>query len=185
MNTEERNIRTSRIIGILLVAALVSALIFFASSAKDTGVEVEDGVEAQSLCEPVARLEALGDWEVLQLALAFTESRFNPSAVGKAHDSGILQITPIYVAEVNRVAGTGYTLQDAFDIDKSLEIFETMQAVKNPSKDIETAIYYHNKAGYYRRTVLANMEFVRRYEAVRAAIVDNHRNTETYGRDNH
>lgn len=161
-----------------LVALLVStfALGWVLSKDKRIPCEHEINVEVEmpegryTRIDTVAVSLPLDDWQVLQMAIAFTESRFDPDAVGKAHDSGILQLTPIYVAEVNRVAGTDYTIQDAFDIEKALEIFETMQAVKNPTKDIETAIRYHNKAGYYRSTVLRNMTFIRNYEAVRAAV---------------
>lgn len=60
----------------------------------------------------------LTEWGKLILAISFTESRFNPDAVGKAGDSGHMQLVPIYVAEVNRLYGTSYTIEDAFDIDK-------------------------------------------------------------------
>lgn len=158
-----------------LVALLVStfALGWVLSKDKRMPCSCEPRVKVEVDTIQLARFyqfDTLDDWQVLQMAIAFTESRFDPDAVGKAHDSGILQLTPIYVAEVNRVAGTDYTIQDAFDIEKALEIFETMQAVKNPTKDIETAIRYHNKAGYYRSTVLRNMTFIRNYEAVRAAV---------------
>lgn len=161
-----------------LVALLVStfALGWVLSKGKRVPFEYEINVEVDMPEDLYTRIDTvavsmpLDDWQILQMAIAFTESRFDPDAVGKAHDSGILQLTPIYVAEVNRVAGTDYTLEDAFDIEKALEIFETMQAVKNPTKDIETAIRYHNKAGYYRSTVLRNMTFIRNYEAVRAAV---------------
>lgn len=109
----------------------------------------------------------LTDWQVLQLAIAYTESRFNPSAVGKAQDSGILQITPIYVAEVNRIAGTDYVLQDAFDTGKSLEMWDLMQAHYNEGRDLERAIALHNRAPQYRAAVLQNMEWIRRYESFR------------------
>lgn len=111
--------------------------------------------------------DELTDWQVLQLAIAYTESRFNPSAVGKAQDSGILQITPIYVAEVNRIAGTDYVLQDAFDTGKSLEMWDLMQAHYNEGRDLERAIALHNRAPQYRAAVLQNMKWIRRYEAFR------------------
>ena len=111
--------------------------------------------------------EDLTDWQVLWLAIAYTESRFNPDAVGKANDSGILQLTPAYVDEVNRLYGTDYDIQDAFDIDKALELVALLQAKKNPSKDIDTAIFYHNKSVAYRDAVKKNMELIRRYEAFR------------------
>ena len=168
---------------VVSVVALVRAVCNdeTAVEACETSVEFKDFKEPVEVDMSVARdvrdtvvvpvLLNLSEWQVLEMAIAFTESRFDPDAVGKAHDSGILQLTPIYVAEVNRVAGTDYTLEDAFDIDKALEIFEAMQAAKNPDKDIETAIRYHNKAGYYRSTVLRNMTFIRNYEAVRAAVM--------------
>ena len=109
----------------------------------------------------------LTDWPVLQLAIAYTESRFNPSAVGKAQDSGILQITPVYVAEVNRIYGTSFVLQDAFDPVKSLEMWDLMQAHYNEGRDLERAIALHNRAPQYRAAVLQNMEWIRRYEAFR------------------
>lgn len=111
--------------------------------------------------------DELTDWQVLQLAIAYTESRFNPAAVGNAQDSGILQITPIYVAEVNRIAGTDYVLQDAFDTGKSLEMWDLMQAHYNEGRDLERAIALHNRAPQYRAAVLQNMEWIRRYEAFR------------------
>ncbi|MCR5071186.1 MAG: lytic transglycosylase domain-containing protein [Bacteroidales bacterium] len=117
-----------------------------------------------------APADTLTDWQQLQLAIAYTESRCNPAAVGKAQDSGILQLTPIYIAETNRVAGTDYALADAFDISKAFEIFGTLQDHYNPTHDLEAGIYYHNKASHYRTAVLRNLEFIKRYEAARAQL---------------
>lgn len=114
--------------------------------------------------------DTLSEWQLLTLAIAYTESRFDCSAVGKAQDSGLLQIRPIYVAEVNRVAGTDFSIEDAFDLEKSLEMYELMQTAKNPGRDPELAIRLHNKSASYRREVLKNLEFIRRFEAVRAAL---------------
>lgn len=117
--------------------------------------------------------DTLSDWEVLQMAIAFTESRFKADAVGKSGDSGIYQIMPIYVREVNRLSGDErYTHEDAFDIGKSIEMFNTLQGFKNPEHDIELAIRHHNKSAAYRRTVLENCEMVRRYETLRSALKD-------------
>ena len=112
----------------------------------------------------------LNEWQELILAIAYTESRFNPTAVGKAHDSGVLQLTPIYIREVNRVAGTSYELADAFDIEKAVEIFSRMQEHYNPEHDVEKAIRLHNRSPYYRREVLKNLEFIKQMEAVREAV---------------
>lgn len=112
----------------------------------------------------------LTPWQELILAIAYTESRFNPQAVGKAHDSGVLQLTPIYIREVNRVAGTDYELADAFDIEKAVEIFSRMQEHYNPEHDVEKAIRLHNRSPYYRREVLKNLEFIKQMEDVRETV---------------
>lgn len=117
-----------------------------------------------------AQRGALSDWQHLVLAIALTESRFDPDATGPAGDTGILQLLPVYVDEVNRVAGTGYTIEDAFSPDAALEMFEIIQGHYNPGRDIDAAIYHHNKRPGYRAAVLRNLEFVERYEQFREVI---------------
>lgn len=114
----------------------------------------------------------LTEWDKLILAISFTESRFNPDAVGKAGDTGHLQITPVYVKEINRLYGTDYTIEDAFDIDKSLEMFYLMQQFKNPTGNLEQAIYYHNKSAQYLNTVKENLAMIERYEALRKKLIE-------------
>lgn len=117
-----------------------------------------------------AQHDDLTDWQLLTLAICWTESKCNPAAVGNAGDRGILQITPIYVAEVNRIAGTGYQPEDAHDTATALQMFDTLQSHYNPERDIDTAIRYHNRGAAYRRAVLDNYELLRRYEAARKAV---------------
>lgn len=115
--------------------------------------------------------DTLTDWNALQLAIAMTESEFKPNAIGNTKDYGIYQITPIYVAEVNRLLGQQeYTHDQAFDITKSVEMFNILQSYKNPNQDLELAIYYHNKASWYKKRVLKNYETVKRYETLRAVL---------------
>jgi hypothetical protein len=120
---------------------------------------------------PRAENDGLTEWEVMELAIAYTESKFNHSAVGKDKDYGILQITPIYVEEVNRLGGD-YSHADAFDIDKSLEMFEILQAHHNPERDIKKGISLHNKSKYYLMEVENNIALIRRMETARAKILD-------------
>lgn len=85
------------------------------------------------------------DWDVMIDALIQVESEGNPFAIGKTNDVGILQITPIYVREVNRILQKDtYDLTHRTDIDKSIEMFEIYQAYHNPSQNIEKAIRLHN-----------------------------------------
>ena len=112
----------------------------------------------------------LSRWDKLILAIAFTESRFRPEVVGTSNDTGILQITHPYVNEVNRLYNTDYILEDAFDIGKSIEMYDLLQGYYNPNKNIEEAIRYHNKSPQYRKTVLDNLEMIERYEVLRAEL---------------
>lgn len=114
--------------------------------------------------------EELTEWDKLILAICWTESRFDPSALGKNQDAGIMQITPIYVEEVNRVSGTNFKHEDAYSIEMSLEMFALMNEAKNPEKDIERAIYLHNKSDYYKKTVLENLKMIERMEVLRSKI---------------
>jgi hypothetical protein len=105
------------------------------------------------------------DWEILIHALIMTESRGNDTIVGKHNDGGCLQITPIYVEEVNRILVLSnkqkrYTLKDRFNRKKSIEMFEIIQHYYNPKKDIYKAIKLHNPLASeeYKFTVLYYFE---------------------------
>lgn len=121
---------------------------------------------------PVSANPELSEWDKLILAISFTESRWNPDAVGKAGDSGHLQLLPIYVREVNRLYGTNYTIEDAFDIDLSLQMFLLMQMYYNPKQNLDEAIRLHNKSAAYRETVLKNLAMIDRYEVLRAKLIE-------------
>ena len=115
--------------------------------------------------------QTLSEWQLLQLAIVYTESKFRPEVTGKNQDGGLYQITPIYVREVNRIAGTDYAHEDVYDPDKAIEIFGKMQDAKNPDHDIDTAIHFHNKSASYKRVVLENLELIKRYETFRAKLI--------------
>lgn len=118
----------------------------------------------------------LTEWQELQLAIAMTESRFNPEAKGATGDLGLLQITPIYAREATRLAkGTEYSHNDALDPRKSLEMFNVVQGYHNPTRDIAKAIRLHNPGGAsigYEAKVLANLKFIKRMEAAREAVME-------------
>lgn len=61
--------------------------------------------------------------EQLLPALAQVESGGNPRAVGDGKKAvGLYQIWPIYVADVNRIAGKKYTLADRYDPIESAQM---------------------------------------------------------------
>lgn len=135
----------------------------------DHTIPVRERVIEEKVLVPV---DTLSDWQVLEMAIAFTESRFKKDAIGKAEDTGVLQIRPIYVDEVNRLSGRDYTIEDALDPCMSLEMFNLMQEHKNPGHSIDTGIYFHNKSPYYKKTVLENADLIRRAEEMRRIIIN-------------
>jgi len=110
-----------------------------------------DRYEPIEVDEPIEVVEDTVDtWEQMVLSLIQVESEGNDLAFNETSGaSGCLQITDIYIAEVNRLLGEDrYCKDDAFDRTKSLEMFEVYQSNKNPNRDIDTAIRLHNpKAG--------------------------------------
>ena len=117
----------------------------------------------------------LSEWETTQLALILTESQMDSLAVGNANDLGILQITPIFVDEVNRLVGKDqFTHQDALSPEKSLQMLAIYQSHKNPTHDTDKAIQLHNpKGGYaYARKVKKNIARVKTYEHYRTLVTN-------------
>jgi len=121
----------------------------------------------------ISASDTLDSWQILQMALVMTESEFNTAAMSPHGAVGILQITPIYVAESNRIAGTSYTMDDAPDVVSSLEMFRIVQGWHNPEKDIDRAIKLHNPTAgeWYSRRVKANMQKIQAAEKIRQSII--------------
>ena len=92
-------------------------------------------------CEPTETKSTKPTWEDgwkdFIPALIQVESEGNPRALGKNNDRGILQITPILVKEVNRISGLAYTHDDAWDPEKSIEMFYIIARKYCPEQDFE------------------------------------------------
>ena len=100
------------------------------------------------------------EWKDLINAIAFVESTNNPKAKN-GQSVGLLQITPIYVAECNRILGEErYTLADREDSVKSIEMFNVYNDYYNESKDLEKAIKLHNPkaSNKYRNKILNQLK---------------------------
>ena len=84
------------------------------------------------------------DWTPVMEAIIQVESEGNPKA--KSGSSvGVMQITPILVAECNdilkrRKSKKRFTLRDRFSVAKSKEMFLLIQSYFNPGNNIEKAI---------------------------------------------
>lgn len=108
--------------------------------------------------------QELTEWDIFIQALIEVESGGNINAVGKTQDLGILQITPIYVAEANRLSNKGFTLEDRLSKEKSLEMFNIIQEHHNPNHDIAKAIKLHNPGAgkWYADRIYKTMDNIRR-----------------------
>ena len=123
------------------------------------------------------REEELNEWVTLQMAIILTESQFDSTAFNPSGAKGLYQLMPIYVKEVNNILDRTkdkrekFKPEDAYDIDKSIEMFNILQDYFNPEKDIDKAISYHNKGRSYKKKVYKNMEHIRNVEEIRRKIL--------------
>lgn len=123
------------------------------------------------VCEP-QRQPGLDERGLLILSMMYVESRFDPLAEGGDSDTGILQITPVYVREANRILGREeFTLEDARDIKRSLDMFDVVQGEHNGTGDWAMTVYWHNKSGAYRDRVVQAYNLFLGYERMREVVV--------------
>jgi len=97
--------------------------------------------------------------KILLLALIIVESGGNDKAIN-SHATGCLQITPILVKDVNRIAGTNYTLEDRFERQKSIEMAQiylqyygkvyTKKTGKEPDNEILARIWNGGPNGWQK-----------------------------------
>lgn len=107
------------------------------------------------------------EWQLFVKALIKVESNGDPHALGTKNDAGIFQITPIYVQEVNRIqTDREYTLNDRYDVKKSMEMFNIMNDYYNKEHNINKAIRIHNPNAddKYRAKIRKTMEEISRQE---------------------
>lgn len=119
-------------------------------------------------CERVVveERESPDEWEVFIKAMMWVESRGDSLAVGAGGDVGILQITPIMVAEANRLGGS-FTLEDRHSPKKSREIFDIVQNHHNPRHDFSRACRIWNPGAgewYEERIMRKFREMVQQYQ---------------------
>lgn len=125
-------------------ALLVSfAILLLMQCETETDYEVIDRVieelEEQRVKEDTTSVEVVSSktqteptWDEFVSAVIYVESRGNDSAYNTKEDAaGCLQIRPIMVREVNRKlrkwnAPIRYTLEDRWDREKSIEMFDIM-----------------------------------------------------------
>ena len=123
--------------------------------------------------------EELSEWSILQLAIMKTESEFDPGAIGASQDLGVFQQTPIFIEEVNRILRLKgekkeYTHLDAFDVQKSIEMFNIVQDYHNREHSISKTFTVQNPGGAsigYGKRVYDNIRFIKRLEEARKEVL--------------
>lgn len=121
----------------VLVSIFMLTLSVSAASAADVTDDCLDGV----------------DWNPVMEAIIQVESEGNPNAV-RGNSVGVMQITPICVAECNNIlkrkkSKKRYKLSDRFSVAKSKEMFLLMQSAHNPLNSIERAIRAWNGGNHF------------------------------------
>ena len=169
------------IAGIILLISM--AVVFFCAGGL-TGQLSERHKQEKVIEEKIKEVyvegEELDEWTILTMAIMKTESEFDPTQIGSSQDLGILQCTQIYVEEVNRILRMQegnqkeYSHLDAFDIRKSIEMFNIVQGYHNKEHSISKAISGHNPGGAsigYGKKVYDNIRFIKRMEEARKELI--------------
>ena len=156
---------------VLLFVSIIGFISFFrpvVSTSNNT-------IDSLSNKEYIFIKDTLTEWEIFVMALVEVECERNPNAQSNKNAIGPLQITPIYVEEVNRIYNTNYKFEDAWDLNKSLEMFELTNDYYNPNRDIDKAIQIHNPGAgkWYSDRIKQRMKMVRFSEEVRIELKDN------------
>ena len=156
---------------------LLSIFLFVFVSINCFCQEVQEGndVVIESNVAEQESAKETNDWETLISAIMKVESSYDKNAYNKdGKCAGILQITPVLVAETNRISaaykmGKKYTLDDRFNIEKSVEMFNIIQDFYNKDHDIERAIRLWNGGpGYGMKSTQRYYENVmREYKALK------------------
>lgn len=154
-----------------LVVIYIVGMILGAATQKNH----QEKVIEEKIKEVYVSGEDLSEWTILQMAIMKTESEFDPSQIGTTNDIGINQITPIFVAEVNRILGEEkYSHLDAFDVRKSIEMFNIVQNYHNKEHSISKTITVQNPGGAsigYGKKVYDNVRFIKRMEEARQELI--------------
>ena len=95
------------------------------------------------------------DWTPVMDAIIQVESKGDPKAKS-GNSVGVMQITPILVAECNNIlkrkkSKKRYTLADRYNVAKSKEMFLLIQSVYNPLNSIERAIRSWNGGNHFSK----------------------------------
>ena len=166
--------------GIIYSITIVAAFSVGAFTGQYCQKDKQERIVEEKIKEVYVEGEELDEWTILTMAIMKTESEFDPTQIGSSQDLGILQCTQIYVEEVNRILRMQegnqreYSHLDAFDIRKSIEMFNIVQGYHNKEHSISKAISGHNPGGAsigYGKRVYDNIRFIKRMEEARKELI--------------
>ena len=106
--------------------------------------------------------DTLTNWDILILSIAGAESNYYKTTNENYH--GYLQISRVYVKEVNQRCNRRFTYADARDWKKSIEIFNLMNEYHNPKRNHAKAIRLHNSGSKYYNKVMRYYNKIKKYE---------------------
>lgn len=136
MKKFKENILLPLLIGILIPFIILSVTF------RTENIELKKEIKA--IKSEKEQIKNTKQWDIFLSALIWQESEGNNFAIND-DAIGVLQITPIYVKEVNKIIGyEKYKFEDRFSRAKSIEMFQVIQNFYNPEKSIITAIKLHN-----------------------------------------
>ena len=175
-NNDNKNLIT----GIILLVSM--AVVFFCAGGlvgQLNQKNKQEKIVEEKIKEVYVEGEELDEWTILTMAIMKTESEFDPSRIGATQDVGIMQFTPVGIEEVNRILRLEgkeeeYSHLDAFDIKKTIEMFNIIQGYHNKEQNISKAIHQHNPGGAsigYGKKVYDNIRFIKRMEEARKELV--------------
>lgn len=165
--------------GIIYSIVIIAAFSAGAFTGQYCQKDKQEKVVEEKIKEVYVEGEELDEWTILTMAIMKTESEFDPSRIGATQDVGIMQFTPIAVEEVNRILRLEgkeeeYSHLDAFDIEKTIEMFNIIQGYHNKEQNISKAIHQHNPGGAsigYGKKVYDNIRFIKRMEEARKELI--------------
>ena len=175
-NTNDNKHLISGIIYSIVIIAAFSAGAFTGQYCQK---DKQEKVVEEKIKEVYVEGEELDEWTILTMAIMKTESEFDPSRIGATQDVGIMQFTPVGIEEVNRILRLEgkeeeYSHLDAFDIEKTIEMFNIIQSYHNKEQNISKAIHQHNPGGAsigYGKKVYDNIRFIKRMEEARKELI--------------
>lgn len=165
--------------GIIYSITIVAAFSAGAFTGQYCQKDKQEKIVEEKIKEVYVEGEELDEWTILTMAIMKTESEFDPSRIGATQDVGIMQFTPVGIEEVNRILRLEgkeeeYSHLDAFDIEKTIEMFNIIQGYHNKEQNISKAIHQHNPGGAsigYGKKVYDNIRFIKRMEEARKELV--------------